>query len=67
MCMPVFVASVPGFNGCEPGIPTTLPPSENESFLSRHDDVRADRNAEYIVDQIGEMEFHVDEEHRNAA
>lgn len=47
--------------------PTTLPPSENESFLSRHDDVRADRNAEYIVDQIGEMEFHVDEEHRNAA
>ena len=42
-------------------------PVENESFLSRHDDVRVDGNAEYIVDQIGEMEFHVDEEHEKRA
>lgn len=41
--------------------PPLFVPFENDSFLSRHDDVRVDRNAEYIVDQIGEMEFPVDE------
>lgn len=59
----VLVAPSPcsGFSGCEPAHRRLSQPPENESFPARRGDVRVDRNAEYIADQIaGGIEFHVD-------